>query len=231
MKVGKGDGTLHLVLGFLLVFPFLLLPGCSNLQRHRTDREDNRWICREIADLPLREELFEKAIEEHLKVLSQEPDNALAHYHLGYAYGKLGLHVEEMVAYQRSVDLGMERGDLFYNLGWAYMELEEYDRAEQSFRQAIDIEPDFGENHRALGMAYYKQEHFQEAIISCRQATVLDPTDPDSWHCLALTSARADQVGESWTAVKQLRKLAPEYKMDPLLIELFPAEGRKSESQ
>jgi tetratricopeptide (TPR) repeat protein len=213
-------------LGLLLSFAFVLALGCSSLQQYKRDREDNRWICPEYADVPLRQGLFEEAIEEHLKVLSQDPDNGLARYHLGYAYGQLGLHTDEIGEYMKAMDLGMERGDLFYNLGWAYMELEEYDRAEQSFHRAVDIEPDFGENHRALGMAYYKQEHFLDAIISCRQATILEPNDPDCWHCLALASAKGDEVGESWNAVKQLRKLDPDYKLDPFLLEIFPSKGR-----
>ncbi len=34
------------------------------------------------------------------------------------------------------------------------------------------------------------------------------------------------EVGESWNAVKELRKLDPDYTLDPLLLELFPAEKK-----
>ena len=107
------------------------------------------------------------------------------------------------------------------------MQLEEYLRAEQAFLQAVEIEPDCGENHRGLGLAYFKQEHYHEAIASCRRATILEPDDADSWHCLALAAAKSDEIGESWNAVKELRKLDPQYMLDPFLLEIFPAE-RKS---
>jgi tetratricopeptide (TPR) repeat protein len=123
------------------------------------------------------------------------------------------------------VDLGLVRGDLFYNLGMAYMEVGEYGRAEQAFHQAIELEPEFSENHLALGLVHYKLEHFQEAIIACRQATILAADNPDAWHCLALASARADQIGESWNALERLRKLDPAYRLDPFLLELFSLEG------
>ena len=222
MILGKGDRTTFLALGFLIIFSFLLSSGCQSLQQPKKYHRDNRWVCPEFADVPLRQGRFEEAIERHLNVLSQDPDNGLAHYHLGYAYGQLGLHADETAEYKKAIDLGLERGDLFYNLGMAYMEVGEYERAEQVFHRAAELEPESGENQRALGMVHYKLEHFQEAISACRQATILEPDDPDSWHCLALASARADQVGESWTAVKQLRKLDPAYQMDPLLLELFP---------
>jgi len=227
MNLGKRRGTVFLVLALLLMFSSLLLSsGCQSLHKLKKGRTDDRWICPEYADLPLRQGRFEEAIEQHLQVISQEPENGLAHYHLGYAYGQLGLHPDEIAEYLRAVDLGMEKGDLFYNLGMSYMQLEEYLRAEQAFLRAVDIEPDSGENHRGLGLAHFKQEHYHEAIVSCRRATTLEPNDPDSWHCLALAAAKSDEVGESWNAVKELRKLDPEYMLDPFLLEIFPAEGR-----
>jgi tetratricopeptide (TPR) repeat protein len=228
MNLGKRRGIVFLVLALLLMFSSLFLSsGCQSLHTQKKGRTDDRWICPEYADLPLRQGQFEMAIEKHLIVLAQDPDNAVAHYHLGYAYGQLGLHPDEIAQYLRAVDLGMEKGDLFYNLGMSYMQLEEYLRAEQAFLRAVDIEPDYGENHRGLGLAHFKQEHYHEAIVSCRRATTLEPNDPDSWHCLALAAAKSDEVGESWNAVKELRKLDPDYTLDPILIELFPSEGTK----
>ena len=221
MMIGKGLYHRSVLIALLLNLMLMLALGCQSIQSMRKDEAEAPWVCPEFADLPLRQGRFEEAVDQHSTVLSQEPDNALAHYHLGYAFGQLGLHSDEIVQYQQAINLGMERGDLFYNLGMAYMELEEYDRAEQSFFQAVEIEPDFGENHRGLGLAHFKQEHYHEAINSCRMAVTLEPKDPDSWHCLALAAAKADEVGESWTAVKQLRHLDPDYDLDPLLIELF----------
>ena len=95
MILDRDISTSFLGLGFLLILSFLLSPGCQTLQKPKRSHKDNRWICPEFADAPLRQGRFEEAIEQHLKVLSQEPDNGLAHYHLGYAYGQLGLHADE----------------------------------------------------------------------------------------------------------------------------------------
>ena len=225
MNLGKRRGTVFLVLALLLMFSSLLFVGCQSLHKPRKGHTDDRWICPEYADLPLRKGRFEEAIEHHLQVISQEPENGLAHYHLGYAYGQLGLHPDEIAQYLRAIDLGVESGILYCNLGMAYIELNKYDRAEQSFRQAVEIEPDSGENHLGLGLAYLKQEHYHEAILSCRRATTLKPKDPDTWHCLALAAAKSDEIGESWNAVKELRKLDPDYMLDPFLLKIFPAEG------
>ena len=224
MNIGNDAGHHPLFLALLITLALVMALGCQSLKFTKKEG-DGRWVCPEFADLPLRQSRFEEAVEQHLQVLSQEPENGLAHYHLGYAYGQLGLHTEEIVQYQRAIDLGMERGDLYYNLGMAHMELEQYDRAEQSFHQAVEKEPDYGDNHRGLGLAHLKQEHYHEAIVSCRRAATLEPDDPDSWHCLALAAAKADEVGESWNAVKELLKLDPDYMLDPLLLQIFPSKG------
>lgn len=226
MKCTRSSNRWPQLLGFFLIFAALVVSGCQSLHKLKISSADDRWQCPEYADLPLRHGRFEEAIEKHLQVISQEPENGLAHYHLGYAYGQLGLHPDEIAQYLRAMDLGVERGDLFYNLGMAYMQLEEYLRAEQSFLQAVEIEPDCGENHRGLGLAYFNQQHYHEAIVSCRRATTLEPDDADSWHCLALAAAKSDEIGESWNAVKELRKLDSEYMLDPFLLEIFPAERR-----
>jgi tetratricopeptide (TPR) repeat protein len=214
------------LLVFLLIFAAVMAPGCQSLQRLKRSSTDDRWVCPEYADVPLRQGRFEEAIEQHLQVISQEPENGLAHYHLGYAYGHMGLHPDEIAEYLRAVDLGMVKGDLFYNLGMSYMQLQEYLRAEQAFLRAVELEPDCGENHRGLGLAYFKQEHYHEAIVSCRRATTLEPHDADSWHCLALAAAKSDEVGESWYAVKKIRKLDPDYTLDPFLLKIFPAKQK-----
>jgi tetratricopeptide (TPR) repeat protein len=229
IKMASGKTSVHvfsLVVVLILCFPFLLPFGCQSRRQPKKYSVHDNWTCPEFADLPLRQGDFEEAVEQHLKVLSQEPDNGLAHYHLGYAYGQLGLHSDEVAEYLHALDLGMERGDLYYNLGMAYMELKEYFQAEQAFHQAVALEPTCGENHRGLGLAQLKQQHYHESVVSCRTASRLEPNDPDNWHCLALAAARADEIGESWTAVEKLRTLNPNYPLDPLLLKMFPSEKK-----
>jgi tetratricopeptide (TPR) repeat protein len=227
MDLGKRRSTVFLVLALLLMFFSLLSLSCQSLKQARKYDADERWPCPEYADLPLRQDQFEMAIERHLIVLAQEPDNAVAHYHLGYAYVQLGFHADGISEYLKAVDLGLVKGDLYYNLGMAYGQLGIYQQAEQAFKRAIEMEPEYEDNYRALGNAQLHQGHFYDAMVSCRKATKLGPHDPDSWHCLALAAAKSDEIGESWNAVKELRKLDPEYMLDPFLLEIFPAE-RKS---
>ena len=47
-------------------------------------------------------------------------NNALAHYHLGFAYGMTGNVSKEISEYRTAIGLGLKVWDLFLNLGLAY---------------------------------------------------------------------------------------------------------------
>ena len=71
-------------------------------------------ICDAAADYPILTENYSQAVRLHLRVLAEHPDNALAHYHLGFAYGMLGHHAQELVQYRKAADLGLKRWDAIY---------------------------------------------------------------------------------------------------------------------
>jgi tetratricopeptide (TPR) repeat protein len=210
------------LLALMISYLVTVAAGCRSVPRPEPTATVERWVCPEFADLPLRLGLYEEAAKEHRRVLLEEPDNALARYHLGYAYGQVGGHALEVEEYERAVDLGLAREDLFYNLGMAYAELGALDKAEQAFNQAVTMAPANGDNRRALGMVYYEQHLFHEAIASCERATLLEPENPHAWHCLALALAGAGKIEDSMAAVDQVRRLDAHYPFDLRLLELFP---------
>src|ERR1700733_6048130 len=76
-------------------------------------------ICDVAADVSLGLENYPKAIASHLELVRSEPNNALAHYHLGFAYGMVGRVNEEIAEYRTASRLGLKKWDLFLNLGLA----------------------------------------------------------------------------------------------------------------
>jgi hypothetical protein len=55
----------------------------------------------------------------HRRFLSTHQSDALAHYHLGFAYGTTGRKSDEITEYVSAARLGLEKWDLFLNLGLA----------------------------------------------------------------------------------------------------------------
>jgi tetratricopeptide (TPR) repeat protein len=220
----------RLVLPALMILSLVTVAvGCRSAPRPEPTTATERWVCPEFADLPLRLGLYEDAIREHRRVLLGEPENALAHYHLGYAYGQMGARRLEVAEYKRAVDLGLAREDLFYNLGMAYAEVGVLDQAAQAFSRAVTMAPADGENRRALGMVYYQQHLFPEAVASCERATLLEPENPHAWHCLALSLAGAGKMEDSMAAADEVRRLDAHFPLDSRLLKLFP--GLTGENQ
>jgi len=87
----------------------------------------NSWRCR-AASLRSRRRLFpraedySKAIRRHVEVVHKFPENALAHYHLGFASGMVGDRKAEVTEYRRAEALGLKSWVLFLNLGLAQLE-------------------------------------------------------------------------------------------------------------
>ena len=77
-------------------------------------------ICDIRADAALGLKDYQTAIRLHRYLLRSHPNDALAHYHLGFAYGMVGRSAEEIDEYQKAVTLGLHSWDLFLNLGLAY---------------------------------------------------------------------------------------------------------------
>jgi tetratricopeptide (TPR) repeat protein len=79
-------------------------------------------ICDVDADFALGLQDYPAAITLHRKVLRANKNNALAHYHLGFAYGMTGQKTDEINEYLAAARLGLDKWDLFLNLGLAYLD-------------------------------------------------------------------------------------------------------------
>src|SRR5262249_2812381 len=82
-------------------------------------------ICNVDADFPLGAEDYAEAIRLHREVVRTNPQNALAHYHLGYAEGMIGHRDQELEEYRRAKALGLETWDLYLNQGLALLDRDE----------------------------------------------------------------------------------------------------------
>jgi Flp pilus assembly protein TadD len=63
------------------------------------------------------------------QALRSSKNNALAHYHLGFAYGMVGRSSEEINEYRTAATLGLNKWDLSLNLGLAYADRQELSNA------------------------------------------------------------------------------------------------------
>jgi len=120
-------------------------------------------ICDVGADYSLGVEDYPQAIRLHNEAVRKHPDNALAHYHLGFAQGMMGNGTAEVSEYKRASALGLRNWDLFLNLGLAQLEDGDLDAAIDSLRQAVLR----GQNH--------PESHFNLALVVPNRLRATEP--------------------------------------------------------
>src|SRR5713101_488877 len=99
LPLGVGLRSTRLVLTCLV----LLFSAAASSRVAATETE----VCNLNADFALGLEDYSTAIVLHQKLLRAHPDDALAHYHLGFAYGMVGRTREEISEYLIAERLGL----------------------------------------------------------------------------------------------------------------------------
>jgi tetratricopeptide (TPR) repeat protein len=186
----------------LFLAAILLEAGCARRELVREPVPVKRWACDREADEALKRHEYEEGIRLHRQFLEREPENALALYHLGYAYGQTGDHEKEVRCYERSIGFGFKEDTIFFNLGMAYGELNRIDEAIDAFKEALGINPRSADNHFGLALAYQRGVADNLAEEEFLKAIEIDPAHVDAR--LHLSMLYADK-GELNKAAEQLR--------------------------
>ena len=163
----------HLTLAAITLALFLPTFACSAAAASKED------ICNTDADFALGLADYSAAIALHRKLIRAQADNALAHYHLGFAYGMSGRRTEEINEYLAAARLGLEKWDLFLNLGLAYLGHKDLPDAIEALQIAVLLGPHHAEAHYNLAIAYDESRRLREALQEVMVSLLLAPEDPD----------------------------------------------------
>jgi tetratricopeptide (TPR) repeat protein len=185
----------------LLLGVALLLPPLHGLAASRTSNLDLQ-ICDPVADFYLGMENYPEAIRRHLEVIRAHPDNALAYYHLGFAYGMMGDRQRELTDYQKAVELGLSNWDLFLNMGLVYMEMGRLDCASQVLQLAALLGPYRPETHFNLGLLDERLGMYRKAEQEVLLSLSIDPDQDDARNTLGVIYAEQgnyEHAHQEWT--------------------------------
>lgn len=168
-------------------------------------------ICDVTADLALGLEDYPKAIASHLKLLQSQPDNALAHYHLGFAYGVIGRFHDELAEYHAASRLGLKNWDLFLNLGLAYLGQRNLALATEALETAARLGPEHFEPHYDLAIAYESEKRPNQALREITAARRLAPDNLDVANANAIICVEIGDTASAQEIWSRLVRLAPDY--------------------
>jgi tetratricopeptide (TPR) repeat protein len=206
-----GNYRLYLWVSLLLSF-IVMRPAATAATAVNARAENSEEVCDPTADYYLGMEDYPEAIRRHLLVIARHPDSALAHYHLGFAYGMLGDHKAELVQYRDAIDLGLSDWALFLNLGLLYFENHDLVAATNVLRLATLLGPERPETHLNLGLVYERRGLLgpaeQEVLLSLQ----LDPEQADALNTLGVIYAEQGDYGRAREQWNELLRTRPEYE-------------------
>ena len=169
-------------------------------------------VCDVGADYALGIENYPEAIRLHAEVVRKRPDDALAHYHLGFAEGMMGNRTEEVKEYQGAAALGLRNWELFLNLGLAQLENGDLDAATDNLRQAVLLGEDHPESHFNLALVYERRRLLADAEREMLASLRLNPGQPDARNSLGVIYAEEGKTVRAALVWRELVRETPDYE-------------------
>jgi Flp pilus assembly protein TadD len=171
----------------------------------------NSQVCDATADYFLGNEDYTEAARLHRVIVVEHPNDALAHYHLGFAEGMMGQSADELDQYQTAARLGLKDWGLYLNLGRVYLEQGRSGLATDAFQTAVALGPDHPEAHFNLGLAYERQGMLTLASTELAKSLVLDPSQNDARNMLAVVDAEQGNYLAAQTIWTNLARSQPSF--------------------
>jgi Flp pilus assembly protein TadD len=175
------------------------------------DRAEQQ-VCDVGADYFLGAEDYSEAIRRHVEVVRKYPQNALAHYHLGFALGMVGDRIAEVTEYRRAEALGLKSWDLFLNLGLAQLENGELDAATNSLQRSVLLGEDHPESHFNLALVDERRGNLTDAEDQTLVSLRLNPEQPDARNLLGVIYAQQGKTANASMVWSELVRDVPDFE-------------------
>jgi len=190
----------------------LLLAFSFGIARSAAAGGGEQQVCDVRSDYALGVEDYSEAIRLHTEVVREHPDDALAHYHLGFAQGMMGNRTVEVREYQRAAALGLRNWDLFLNLGLAQLGNGDLDAATDSLRQAVFLGENHSESHFNLALVYERRGLHADAEREMLASLQLNPGQPDAQNALGVIYAQEGKTVSASLVWRELVREVPDYQ-------------------
>jgi tetratricopeptide (TPR) repeat protein len=162
------------------------------------------------AEKALKASKYEEAIRCYKKIITLDPNDMSAHYHLGRLYQREGKLDSAISAYKKAVAIAPEERGLYNLLGELYLAQGMINEALPEFKKALDIDADFAVAHYNIGIAYKQLSKNTAAAKHLYEAGLLAFINGDN--TTALNAYRALEETGPERIVQELHEM-----LEPLL--------------
>ena len=213
----------------LVVAAILLIS--SPICRQTTANGAEAQVCDVSADYFLGVEDYADAIRIHREILRKNPDNALAHYHLGFAEGMIGNRATEIDEYRRAEVLGLRTWDLFLNQGLAELEGGDIDAATDSLRMAVVLGEEHPEAHFNLALVQERRGMLVDAERETKASLRLSPGQADARNLLGVIYAREGKTVRASQTWHDLIRDVPSYQAARANLSILGSQNEVADAE
>lgn len=132
------------------------------------------------------------------KAIAADKRNGIAYSNQGNIQLNLGLTLEAVASYEKSIQFAPNYAEAYSNLGNAFQELGEARKAIEFYKKAISIDGSNPEFYCNLGNAYWKLDLLEDARKSYENTITLAPGHINALHNLAHLDLREFNFMEGW---------------------------------
>lgn len=127
------------------------------------DEQSERWEAAEEGMELLHSGEIDRAIDELLRVVREDPDNEYASYFLGHAYFEKEAYPEALKCYVEALRVAPQYVGAMIGAGQALRMMGEYDRAIRMGRRVLDKDKDDSDALFLVGAAHFQKGENQAA--------------------------------------------------------------------
>ena len=114
-------------------------------------------------------------LEDAQEQVRLNPNDGVAHFDLGVAYGELDKDQDAIASYKEAIRINTDYADAHTMLGNVYEKIGKHQDAISSYKESIRINPNNASEHNKLGEIYEKLGSYDNAIAEYEEALRIDP--------------------------------------------------------
>lgn len=183
--------------------------GVSRTRIHRdaAAAELNRLL--NDAQTAVQQKDFDTAAKDYEQFLAKKPDDATAHFDLGYVYTALNRADDAKTQYEKAIALDPKMGAAYLNLGLTLLQTSPAD-AVDPLQHAVDLLPDQARPKFLLATALERRGKLNDAIAQYRAAEKLDANDFDTHLALGLALLHSNRLPDAQKEFRAALALQPD---------------------
>ena len=170
----------------------------------------------------LANEFFSEALELHIKkdyreaigrykdVIKINPDDDLAFYNMGIAYGELGDYTQAIECCKKALEIKPDNDAAFCNMGVAYDKLGDYTWAIECYEKALEINPDNDAAFYNMGVAYDKLGDYTWAIECYKKALEIKPDMHEAFCNMGVAYSKLGDYSQAIECYKSVLEINPD---------------------